>query len=151
MAATSDGGTTGTRFGPVEMLALAFPGERVPARVVDEVADLVRTGQVRLVDAVVLRRATDGTSTVVEVRDVEEASGALAVVVDGLAGEGLASEEDLAELAGDVAPGTVVLVLVVEHVWSTALARAMREADGVLLASERVPAEVVNELVAASA
>ncbi|TQL01829.1 DUF6325 family protein [Cellulomonas sp. SLBN-39] len=150
MAATSEGGpAAGAGLGPVEMVALAFPGERVPPGVVDEVAALVAQGRIRLVDAVVLRRGLDGTSTVLEVREIEDPTGSLAVVVGGLVGEGLTSEEDLADVAGDVAPGSVVVVLVVEHVWSTALARATRAADGIMLASERIPAEVVNELVAA--
>ena len=58
---------------------------------------------------------------------------------------GLLSEGDLKELADDMEPGSTAAVLLVEHVWATRLAKAVRAAQGSLVLAERIPHAVIAE------
>jgi hypothetical protein len=57
---------------------------------------------------------------------------------------GLLSEADLMEIAEDLAPGETEAVFLVEHLWATEFAVAVRAAGGQLLMSERIPHDVVE-------
>lgn len=58
---------------------------------------------------------------------------------------GLLSEGDLKELADDMEPGSTAAVLLVEHVWATRLANAVRAAQASLVLAERIPHAVIAE------
>ncbi|MFC8922941.1 DUF6325 family protein [Cellulosimicrobium sp. NPDC057127] len=135
-------------FGPVEIVVLAFPAERVPAEVQTAVRDVLAAGTVTLLDLAVVRRAESGDVEVLELADLGDHVALTDVV---LPGAGLAGEEDLDEVAAGLAPGTNALVLVVEHTWARGVLGAARDAGGVVLLSERIPAEVVNEVAALAA
>lgn len=146
MAGSPDEGAA-PAFGPVELIALAFPGDDVPGPVLAEVAALAGSDRVRVVDVVLVRPDEDGIE-IVEVADLGgPAADGLADLAD-LAGRGLAGEHDLGLVAESLPPGASALVLVVEHLWAAALAGAAREAGAVVALTELVPAEVVNALAA---
>ena len=127
-------------IGPVEWVALTFPGSRLDARVVPPLRDLVDPGTVRLLDAAVLHKDADGVMTESEL----EAEGVQAF--DDLDGDvlELLSEDDLIAIAASLAPGTTTLVLVWENRWAAAFADSVRRAGGVLSAYDRVPTDRVG-------
>jgi len=127
-------------FGPVELIALAFPHDRIPDEVKAQVALLVATEQVRIVDLVVVRHPDADTLDIIELADL---GGELEFIETELEGTGLAGQEDIDAIAGDLEIGTSALILVIEHLWSVGVAEAIRATGGVLVASERIPAEVV--------
>ncbi|MDM7830458.1 DUF6325 family protein [Cellulomonas edaphi] len=129
------------KFGPVELVAFAFPQLRVPDAVRAEVAHLVATDQVRIVDLVGVRRPDPSTIEVVELSDLSEE---LDFVEPQLKGAGLAGQEDIDQIASDLLPGTAAVILVLEHLWASGVADAVRASGGILLTSERIPAEVVT-------
>ena len=130
-------------FGPVEIVAIAFPSDRIPAGVQASVLEVLAEGTVTLLDLAVVRRSDAGDVEVVEVTDLGDE---LEITDVELTGAGLAGEEDLDAVAAGLAPGTSALVLVVEHTWARGVIAATSAADGVVLLSERIPAEVVNEV-----
>lgn len=126
--------------GPVEWVAVTFPGRALDARVVGPIKGLVDAGTVRLLDAAVLHKDPDGVVTGTEL----ESEGLPAFdSVDGEVLE-LLSEEDLAVVAADLQPDTTTLVLVWENRWAAGFATAIRCAGGVLTASDRVPAALAQ-------
>lgn len=130
-------------FGPVEIVAVAFPSDRVPVDVRAAVLDVLVEGTVTLLDLVVVRQSESGDVEILEVSDL----GDVVELTDvELPGAGLAGQEDLEHVAGVLAPGTTALVLVVEHTWARGVVAATRAADGIVVLSERIPAEVVNEV-----
>ncbi|WP_454728305.1 DUF6325 family protein [Cellulosimicrobium protaetiae] len=130
-------------FGPVEIVAVAFPTDRIPGGVQASVLKVLAEGTVTLLDLAVVRRSDGGDVEVIEVTDL----GVELEITDvELTGAGLAGEEDLDAVAAGLAPGTSALVLVVEHTWARGVIAATSAADGVVLLSERIPAEVVNEV-----
>jgi len=134
-------------LGPVEWIAIAFPGPALDPRIAPALATLVRTGTARLMDAVVVHRDADGRVRIAEVTDEGE-SGLEAVEGDVLE---LLSDEDLVGLALDLQPGTTALVLVWENLWAAGFAGDVRSAGGTLLAHDRVPHEDVERALRAAA
>ena len=85
----------------------------------------------------------DGT---VHILEMQELSLEIAAAMATLTGEisGLLSEADLTDIAADLVPGTSEAVFLVEHLWATEFASAVRAAGGQLLMSERIPGDVID-------
>lgn len=58
-------------YGPVDLCAIGFEGERLDRATVDAIAELVQSGDIRLLDALVATRETSGD--LAEAEDGEEA------------------------------------------------------------------------------
>ena len=131
--------------GPVEWVALSFPGAALGSGVAGPLADLVRAGTVRVLDAVVVHKAADGTVTEGEIADESAAFDD----VDGDVLE-LLSHDDLRSIAERLENDTTTLVLVWENLWATAFAAAVRTHGGSVLAHDRVAAADVAAALAAA-
>ncbi len=84
--------------GPVEWVAITFPGSGLGPEVTAPLAGLVDTKTVRVLDAVVVRKAADGTISEVEI----DAGASAFDRVDGEVLE-LLSHDDLLAIAGRLA------------------------------------------------
>jgi CBS domain-containing protein len=131
--------------GPVEWVALTFPGPKLASSVAAPLAELVRAGTVRILDAAVVHKDVDGEVTGTELED-EGVAG-----FDDVDGEvlELLSDDDLLRIAEQLDYDTSTLVVIWENLWATAFADAVRESGGTLLAHDRIPAaDVVQALQA---
>jgi Family of unknown function (DUF6325) len=130
-------------FGPMELIVIGFQGNGFDGSISAAVADLVTRGIVRIIDLAVVIKDPDGT---VHILEMQELSLELAAAMATLIGEttGLLSEADLDDIASDLAPGATEAVFLVEHLWATNFAGAVRAAGGTLLLSERIPAAVID-------
>jgi hypothetical protein len=124
---------------PVEWVALSFPGPELASAVAAPLADLVRAGTVRILDAAVVHKDAEGVVTGTELED-EAVTG-----FDDVDGEvlELLSHDDLVGIAERLDYDTSTLVVIWENVWATAFAEAVRNSGGSLLAHDRVPSEDV--------
>ena len=128
--------------GPVEWVAITFPGTTLGAGVAAPLAELVDAKTVRLLDAAVVHKAADGTITEGELADETTAFDA----VDGDVLE-LLSHDDLTAIAESLQNDTTTLVLVWENLWASGFADAVRTHGGTVLAYDRVlPAAVATAL-----
>lgn len=134
-------------YGPVEVLLISFDGERPGPAVVAAILGLIESGTATLLDLTFVTRALDGTVDVLEVEELEDDLGFAGLELTEI---GLTAEEDIEGLALDIEPGTSAAVLVVEHTWAREFASALFLAGGRVVRSERIPAPVVNELLAAA-
>jgi DNA-binding CsgD family transcriptional regulator len=124
-------------LGPMQLLTVAFEdGADVEARLVAEVDALQGRGVLRLLDLLVLRKGDDGTISRLVLADSElgdllaevappEAAALLALV----AGD----EAETRALAESLAPGGLLVFLLVEHRWARPLFDAIAAAGGVLV------------------
>jgi Family of unknown function (DUF6325) len=135
--------------GPIEVIVIAFPGSRFNGAVLPELARLVADNTINIVDGLFVNVDLDGTKTLVEIDDAEltDELGQLADLFDEIAE--LLSDEDVEELTADLAPGDSAVVLTIEHTWANAFQQAVIESGGVMTANFRVPAAVVDEVLAA--
>lgn len=132
--------------GPMEFVVVEFPAATIDARFADRLRDVVASGTVRVVDAMVIRRDERGTATVLEFADLEpESARPYADVIGGI--EGLIGDEDVQKITENVEPGTSALIVLLEHVWLAGIAGAMADAGGRVMLSERIPAPVVEQVL----
>jgi hypothetical protein len=133
-------------LGPVEVLAVAFPGSELKGEIVPALRELVDNGTIRILDLVFVKKELDGTVTALEVGELSS-SGADSFDTLGSVEEELVSDEDLADVADELEPGSSAALLVWEDRWAARLAAAIRDANGEVLAMERVPREAVDEVL----
>lgn len=131
-------------IGPVEFLILTFPGNPFAGDIAPAIDELLRTGQVRIIDMAVVSKDADDTVTILEAQELSpEVAAAFEKL--GITDSGLLSEADLDEVAISLAPGSAAAALLIEHVWATRFALAVRSAKGELVLAERIPPEIVAE------
>jgi uncharacterized membrane protein len=130
----------------MEFVVVEFPAATIDARFADRLRDVVASGNVRIVDLMVVRRDERGAATVLEFADVEpESARPYADIVGSI--EGLIGDEDVRKIAESVEPGASALIVLLEHVWLAGIAGAMADAGGRVVLSERIPAPVVEQVL----
>jgi uncharacterized membrane protein len=136
-------------IGPVEILVVGFPGNQFTGEVAPALADLVEGGLVRVIDLVFVTKDAKGEVVGIELSDMDEAVSA-AFQPHVQEPSGLLSDEDIADLGDDLEPESSAAILLFEHVWATKFRDALVGSGGELIASIRIPKEVVDEVVGAS-
>ena len=132
--------------GPVQYFVFAFPGNQSSGEIVPALAKVVTEGTIRIVDIVFVRKEADGTTTTMEINDLDdEEFNAFAEIVDHV--EGLLSDDDILKLVADIPPDTSAALLVFEHVWAAQLASAIRDANGQVVTQGFVPYEIVEAVL----
>lgn len=132
--------------GPVDFLALAFPAHRVDPAVVESVAEVVRHGDARILDILMIVKEADGTSRVLDVEDRLDEHGLTPLVPDGGT---LMSDEDVDTIATALRPGQSAVLLVYEHLWAVRVAEAVARAGGEVALHVHIPVDVVAAAVQA--
>jgi Family of unknown function (DUF6325) len=137
-------------MGPVEFVAIGFPGNRFSGEIMPALRKAVEQGTVRVVDLTFINKDAAGAVSSRELTELDEHEAAL---FDPLVGEitGLLSPADVEKVGAALAADSSAALLVFEHVWAAELQRAVLGARGVLLAREHIPHEVVEAALAANA
>jgi len=132
-------------IGPVDYAIIVFPGNRFRGEIAPAIADLVDDGTIRIIDIAFVGKDADGNAIAMEMTeldpDVQEGLEKLGIEVTGLF-----SDEDLIGAADALEPNSSAALLIWENVWARKVAQAMRDAGGVLVAFERIPHDVVQEV-----
>lgn len=132
-------------YGPIDLLLIGFEGDRLDAGTVQALEELVEGGEIRLLDLVIVSRELDGSLRIVEIADEGESYGFSAIELEAA---GLVGSEDVDDLAPRIPEGMSAAVAAIELVWAKKLASRFAEGGGVVLSTERIPAPVVNALLA---
>jgi hypothetical protein len=134
-------------MGPVEFLAVEFPGNHFTGEIMPELKRVVENGSIRVIDLTFIRRHADGKIESVELTELAEDE---AAQFDPLVGEitGLLSPADVQKMGGALANNSSAVLLVFEHTWATELQNAVIRANGRLMVQERIPRETVDEALA---
>jgi hypothetical protein len=135
-------------IGPVEYLLLGFPGNNFTGQIVPELAKLIDSGLVRIIDLTFISKDAAGRVEVVEYDAVEELA-----AFAGLDAEvgGILTDEDVVHAAMSLEPNTSAALLLWEDTWATPFAEAVRNANGVILEGARIPREVIERALDALA
>ena len=126
--------------GPVDFVLLEFPADaEFTGEGAEALLDLVEKGIVRVFDILIIRKDADGTFSGIDIDDVGGFT-AFAGAQTGLIGD-----EDIAEAAEALEPGTVAALIVYENTWARQFVAAVRKAGGEMVASARIPAQDVMD------
>jgi uncharacterized membrane protein len=135
--------------GPVEYIAIAFPGNKFSGEIIPAIKDLQDAGTIRVLDLVIISKDPDGNVTAIELSEASpEQAGALAAL--GVVGTKLLGQEDIEDIGGALDPNSTAALMIWENAWAEKFAESLRNADGVLIANGRIPVPVVEEAMAAA-
>ena len=123
--------------GPVEMMLIGLPDNRLDGSILPTLSHLVDAGTVRLIDLVMVSKDLDGNVTSVEI-DAAVDSG----MHDAAAGE-LVTDEDVENAGEQLLPNSSAALVLWENSWAARLSSEIFDAGGAVLLHDRVPAETV--------
>ncbi len=138
-------------LGPVDWIVVEFPGSRLTGEIAPILDDYVERGLIRVLDLLFLTKDEDGGFEAFEATDLSNDTdlGELRMLETEAAM--ILSEQDVADLAESISPGSSAAVLVWENLWAAPFGAAVRHAGGQLAASGRIPIQAVIAAVEADA
>lgn len=130
-------------FGPADLYVVAFPQDHVPDAVKTALTDSLGSGVITLLDLTLIKKGADGDVEVIEIENLGDEFDLTAVDATST---GLIGDEDIDSLVADMEPGTSALAVLLENTWARSIAGAVFASGAVVLAAERIPADVLNEV-----
>jgi Family of unknown function (DUF6325) len=137
-------------FGPIDVVVIGYPpdapktGEAVPI-----LLDLVDRGIVRVLDALYVQKDADGTFSGFDLADLDEDTAGDLTAFAG-ASTGLIHDDDVALAAAEIEPGSAAVMIVYENRWAAEFVGAVHRNGGVVIANERISAQVLYDALQAS-
>jgi len=133
-------------YGPIDFLALDFETDKLKGEILPELLELVQKKIVRVIDLVIIQKDEDGKY---EALEMQQLAPDLLAVMDPLDIEvsGIIQVEDIANVAAAMENSTTAAILLVENLWVIKFGEAVVRAEGKVLGFERIPFEVVNEVM----
>ena len=137
-------------FGPIEMLMIRFPGTEIGDDLAPALTELVEDGLIHIVDLLFIRKDAEGTVSVYELSDLlPDIAGKYAPLLNDVTE--LLNEDDAYEMASSLDNDSSAGIMLFENVWATRFAQAVRAARGEVLLNERIPSNVIDEILATTA
>ena len=129
---------TGTEArGPVDFVLIEFQGNRLTGGAAEAMLDLVDRGIVSVYDIMVVGKDAAGATYRAEMSRVNSAQlGSFTELA--WARSGLLSEDDVAQAAEAMEPGTLAVLIVYENTWAIPFIAAAGRSGGQLIASARL-------------
>ena len=131
-------------MGPVDYLLVEWSDRRPDGQLAPHLIDLVDRGLIRILDLAFIVKDEDGNVTFLDIESV--AGDVVELAVFEGAGSRLLDDEDRADAAAVLEPGTAAALLVFENAWAGPFAAAVRRSGGQLVASGRIP---IQQMLAA--
>ena len=153
-------------LGPIQMLTLAFPGNRFKGEILPELDRLKSEGTVRVIDLLMVRKDPQGKVMVTTASDLDFAEAtAIGSYFGALAGFAAAGpegfecgaiagaaeladghvfdEDDVFRVTQALEPDMSAVMILLEHTWARELLDAVARADGIELMNEWIEHQVV--------
>ena len=138
-------GSDDDELGPVDFLAIEFPGGRLTAPGFEQLLSLADQGVIEILDMEFITKDPGGKSKKVDVWEFAVPSGVDLSAWAG-ASSGLLDDSDVGEISAAMQPGSVAVVVIYENRWVLGLVDAWRREGARLIADGGISAD---ELVAA--
>ncbi|WP_421118441.1 DUF6325 family protein [Aquihabitans daechungensis] len=135
--------------GPIDFILIEFQGDRLTGEAGAALLDLVDAGTIRIWDLLVVTKAADGTVQGINIEDLDADHLGSFTAFAG-AQSGLLSDDDVSEAGNALEAGTVAALIIFENTWAIPFVRAARASGGQVVASARIPAETVIEVLDAA-
>ena len=133
-------------YGPIDFIALEFPGNRFKGEILPELFDLVDKGIIRIIDLVIIMKDQGE----VIVRELRELDAAHIDMFNPLKAEvsQMITRADIDMIAEQLAENSTAGLMLIENLWAKKTQQAMLDANGRLVMFERIPHDVVEEALA---
>lgn len=136
-------------IGPVEYIAIAFPGNQFSGEIIPAIRELQDSGTIRVLDLVIITKDDDGNVSSIELSEASPETQATFAAL-GVQNQNLLGQEDFEDIGSALDPNSTAALMIWENVWAERFARSLRDADGILVANGRIPAALVEEIMAES-
>ena len=135
------------KYGPVDVVVLASGEPKFDGSVLADLESLVKGGTIRVLDAMILAKADDGTRITMDMEDLDpEDQAALGFVETGT--RGLFDSEDADVLWEGMVPGSAVVALAIENTWAVKVINDLMNVGVDLAMSWRIPAPIIEDAMA---
>lgn len=129
-------------MGPLEVLVIECPGDRLDGEILLALTSAVDSGALRIIDVTFVLKDAQGNISKHELAELQEHELVAYDFVDET--RGLLSVGDIGKIGARVSPDCSAVLMVVEHAWSTRLAQAVLAANGRIVVHERVPTDIAS-------
>ena len=130
-------------FGPIDFIALEFPGNRFRGEILPDLFELADKEIIRIIDLVIITKA-QGQVTVRELRELDPGHIEMFNPLKAEANQ-MITDGDIAMIAEKLADNSTAGILLIENLWAKKTQQAMLDANGRLVMFERIPHDVVEE------
>ena len=134
-------------LGPIDFIALEFPGNRFRGEILPDLLELVDKEIIRVIDLVIIMKDQEGQVTVRELRELDPAHVELFNPLKAEVNE-MITEIDINMIAENLADNSTAGLLLIENLWAKKTQQAMLDANGRAVMFERIPHDVVEEALA---
>ena len=134
-------------LGPIDFIALEFPGNRFRGEILPDLFELVDKEIIRIIDLVIIRKDQEGQVTVRELRELDPAHVELFSPLKAEVSE-MITVIDINMIAEKLADNSTAGLLLIENLWAKKTQQAMLDANGRAVMFERIPHDVVEEALA---
>jgi hypothetical protein len=133
-------------YGPIDFIALEFPGNRFKGEILPDLLELVDKGIIRIIDLVIIMKDQGE----VIVRELRELDAAHIDMFNPLKAEvsQMITRTDIDMIAEQLAENSTAGLMLIENLWAKKTQQAMLDANGRLVMFERIPHDVVEEALA---
>jgi hypothetical protein len=135
-------------YGPVDFLALEFKGTQFKGEILPELLELVQNKIVRVIDLIVVQKDDAGNHRAFELQQLDTE---VVRIFDPLEFQitGMIQIEDIETVAELMENNTTAAIMLFENLWAIKFGEAAQRANGRMVMHERIPFEVVNEVMQA--
>ena len=133
-------------FGPIDFIALEFPGNRFRGEILPELFELVEKEIIRIIDLVVIIK-DQGQVIVRELRELDPAHIAMFDPLKADVNQ-MITRGDIDAIAEQLADNSTAGLMLIENLWAKKTKQAMLDANGRLVMFERIPHDVVEAALA---
>jgi len=136
-------------IGPVEYIAIAFPGNKFSGEIIPAIRELQDSGTIRVLDLVIISKDDEGNVASIELNEASPETQATFAAL-GVENRNLLGQEDFEDIGNALDPNSTAALMIWENVWAERFATSLRNADGILVANGRIPAALVEEIMSES-
>jgi hypothetical protein len=133
-------------YGPIDFIALEFKTDQLTGESLPALLELVQKKIIRVIDLVIIVKDQQGQYQVLE---MEELAPDTLAIFDPLQVEisGIIQVEDIEIIAEAMEENTTAALLLFENLWAIEFGEAVTRASGRMVMYDRIPFEVVNEML----
>ena len=133
-------------YGPIDFIAIEFKTDQLTGESLPALLDLVEKKIIRVIDLVIILKDDEGKYNVLE---IEELAPDVLAIFDPLKVEisGIIQVEDIEIIAEAMEENTTAALLLFENLWAIEFGEAVTRASGRMVMYDRIPFEVVNEML----
>jgi hypothetical protein len=133
-------------FGPIDLIALEFKGNKFDREVITSMADLVAEETIRILDLVILRKDARGK---VDVQELQELTPADLQLLEPLKAEisGMITVDDIQIVGKKLKENTTAAIMLFENLWAIRLRQDVFDGGGRLVMHEHISTDVVAEAI----